>query len=411
MNVGESVRTGFLEIWMHKMRSLLTMLGVIFGIAAVIATWAIGAGARDELDRQLAQLGTNTIRIQSVEMRGSDALTAARRSPYGLTRADIASLRMVASDITHAAPMKRVDYQPFVDGRSLSAEVYATSPDLPEIVGYRLSQGRFLTELDMTDGKQVAVIGEEIRRTAFPLDDPIGKTLSIRGQIYTVVGVLAPRGQSSDTVINTLNVDRAVLLPIDTVFLRLGTGGDRRAERLNEIILKIGNEQNLSVMPALVESILLRLHSNVRDFEIIVPEELIRQKQETSNILGNVLLFVAGISLFVGGIGIMNIMLATVTQRTREIGVRRALGATRSDILGQFIIESLIISLLGGVIGIGIGFALATIIGNFSGWAVIVPALALVVSTGVSGLVGFLSGLYPSIKASRLDPIEALRTE
>ncbi len=411
MNVGESVRTGFLEIWMHKMRSLLTMLGVIFGIAAVIATWAIGAGARDELDRQLAQLGTNTIRIQAVEMRGSDALTAARRSPYGLSRADIASLRLVASDITHSAPMKRVDYQPFVEGRSLSAEVYATSPDLPEIVGYRLSQGRFITELDMLDGKQVAVIGEEIRRNAFPLDDPIGKTLSIRGQIYTVVGVLAPRGQSSDTVINTLNVDRAVLLPIDTVFMRLGTGGDRRAERLNEIILKIGNEQNLAVMPALVESILLRLHSNVRDFEIIVPEELIRQKQETSNILGNVLLFVAGISLFVGGIGIMNIMLATVTQRTREIGVRRALGATRSDILGQFIIESLIISLLGGVIGIGIGFALATIIGNFSGWAVIVPALALVVSTGVSGLVGFLSGLYPSIKASRLDPIEALRTE
>ncbi len=411
MNIAESVHTGFLEIWMHKMRSLLTMLGVIFGIAAVIATWAIGAGAREELDRQLAQLGTNTIRVRAVEMRGADAMAGARRSPYGLTRSDIASIREIATGISHVAPMKRVEYQPFVDGRSLSAEVYGTSPDLPEIVGYRLSRGRFITELDMEDGKQVAVIGEEIRRTAFPLDDPIGKTLSIRGQVYTVVGVLAPRGVSSDTVISTLNVDRAVLLPIDTVFMRLGTGGDRRAERLDEIILKAGNPETQRLMPDLVETILLRLHSNVRDFEIIVPEELIRQQQETGKILGNVLLFVAGISLFVGGIGIMNIMLATVTQRTREIGVRRALGATRSDILGQFIIESLIISLLGGILGIGIGYGLAYMIGNYSGWEVIVPALALIVSTGVSGLVGFLSGLYPSIKASRLDPIEALRTE
>jgi putative ABC transport system permease protein len=411
MNIAESVHTGFLEIWMHKMRSLLTMLGVIFGIAAVIATWAIGAGAREELDRQLAQLGTNTIRVRAVEMRGADAMAGARRSPYGLTRSDIASIREIATGISHVAPMKRVEYQPFVDGRSLSAEVYGTSPDLPEIVGYRLSRGRFITELDMEDGKQVAVIGEEIRRTAFPLDDPIGKTLSIRGQVYTVVGVLAPRGVSSDTVISTLNVDRAVLLPIDTVFMRLGTGGDRRAERLDEIILKAGNPETQRLMPDLVETILLRLHSNVRDFEIIVPEELIRQQQETGKILGNVLLFVAGISLFVGGIGIMNIMLATVTQRTREIGVRRALGATRSDILGQFIIESLIISLLGGILGIGIGYGLAYMIGNYSGWEVIIPTLAIIVSTGVAGLVGFLSGLYPSIKASRLDPIEALRTE
>jgi putative ABC transport system permease protein len=193
--------------------------------------------------------------------------------------------------------------------------------------------------------------------------------------------------------------------------MRLGTGGDRRAERLDEIILKAGNPETQRLMPDLVETILLRLHSNVRDFEIIVPEELIRQQQETGKILGNVLLFVAGISLFVGGIGIMNIMLATVTQRTREIGVRRALGATRSDILGQFIIESLIISLLGGILGIGIGYGLAYMIGNYSGWEVIIPTLAIIVSTGVAGLVGFLSGLYPSIKASRLDPIEALRTE
>ncbi len=411
MHIGESVRIGLSEIRMHKMRSLLTMLGVIFGIAAVIATSAIGAGAAEELNRQLSALGTNTVRVRAVELRGADALSASQRSPYGLTRADVNSLRAIIEPVTHVASLKKTTAQAFVDGKSIAAEIYGTSADLPGIVGYGLSAGRFVSDLDNREATQVCVIGDEVRRLAFPLSDPLGQTMMLAGQRYMVIGVLEPRSTGGETVVKVGNVDRNIYIPINTLFKRFGTGGDPRADKLEEIILKIGQEKYLRETAALVGRILERRHNGVKDFEIIVPEELIRQQQETGAILSNVLIFVAAISLLVGGIGIMNIMLATVTQRTREIGVRRALGATRNDILGQFIVESLIISLLGGTIGIGIGYALAYTIGGYADWIVIVPPMAVLVSNAVAGGIGFLFGLYPSMKAARLDPIEALRTE
>ena len=411
MHVGESVRIGLNEIRQHKLRSLLTMLGVIFGIAAVIATSAIGAGAREELNRQLAELGTNTVRVRAVELKGADAVAAMKRSPYGLTRGDVESMREIITSATAVAPVKQSDARVFVDGRTIPADVYGTMPDLPSIVGYKIAEGRFIKPIDNERNKMVAVIGEEVRRTAFPLEDPIGQEIAISGQLYTVVGVLAARASGGDTVIKVGNVDRHVYIPLNTLFARLGTGGDPRAHRLDEIILKIQDAKYLGETSDIVARLLERRHRGVTDFEIIVPEELIRQQQETSGILGNVLLFVAAISLLVGGIGIMNIMLATVTQRTREIGVRRALGATRNDILSQFIIESLIISLLGGLIGVGMGYGLAYVIKLYANWEMIVPFSSVMISTGVSAGVGFVFGLYPSMKAARLDPIEALRTE
>ncbi|MBI5155425.1 ABC transporter permease [Candidatus Poribacteria bacterium] len=411
MHLGESIRIGLTEIRMHKMRSLLTMMGVIFGIAAVIATSAIGAGAAEELNRQLAQLGTNTIRIRAVKIEGLDAAVATRRSPYGLTRQDVDSIGRIAAPVTHAASLKKSDVQASFQGHSVPAQVYGTNEDLPGIVGYRVSEGRFLTAADTEQSKQVCVIGDEVRRVAFPLEDPVGQRLLISGQYYTVVGVLAPRGESKgQTVIEVGNVDRNIYLPINSLLRRLGSG-DPRADKLDEIILKVGDDKFLRETSRLAERILARRHGGMKDFEVIVPEELIRQQQETESILGNVLLFVAAISLLVGGIGIMNIMLATVTQRTREIGVRRALGATRDDILGQFIIESLIISLCGGMIGVGIGYGLAYLISAYADWSMIVPVNSVLIATVVSAGVGFLFGLYPSLKAARLDPIEALRTE
>ncbi|MDK2972432.1 MAG: putative transport system permease protein [Candidatus Sumerlaeota bacterium] len=396
---------------MHKMRSFLTMLGVIFGIAAVIATSAIGAGAAEELNRQLAALGTNTIRIRALEIEGAERIAAQKLSPYGLTRDDVQALREVVPDIVGVAPLKMSDAKAFADGRTLPVEIYGTSADLPRLVGYRVAMARFLTEWDQIARNQVCVIGEDVRRTAFPLEDPIGGELRIAGQSYTVVGVLAPRRTGGETVIKVGNVDRNIYIPLDTLYQRLGTQEDPRADKLDEIILKVAASADLRETSNLVERLLLRRHKDIRDFEILVPEELIRQQQETSSILGNVLVFVAAISLLVGGIGIMNIMLASVTQRTREIGVRRALGATRNDILGQFVIESLIISLLGGILGLGTGYGLAYSIKLYANWEMIVPIKAVIIATAVSGGVGLVFGLYPSMKAARLDPIEALRSE
>ena len=412
MHLGESLKIGITEIRLHKMRSFLTMLGVIFGVAAVIATSAIGAGAAEELDRQLAMLGANTVRIRAAEVRGAEASAAIRRSPFGLTLRDVEAIRTIAPQIAHAAALKKSEARAFAGSRALAGEVWGAGADLAKILGYRVEEGRFLTPQDVVEAKQVCVIGAGVRRAAFPLEDPIGQRLMISGQAFQVVGVLAARGEGGgETVIEVGNVDRDIYVPVTSAYRRLAVERDPRADRLDEIILQVGSGEDLREASTLVGRILERRHRGVPDYQIIVPEELIRQQQETAAILGNVLIFVAAISLLVGGIGIMNILLATVTQRTREIGIRRALGAMRRDILGQFLVESLAISLLGGVAGIGLGYGLALLISEYAGWLTIVQASAIMLSTGVSAAVGLLFGLYPAMKAAQLDPIEALRSE
>jgi putative ABC transport system permease protein len=412
MQLVESIKIGSREITMHKLRSVLTMLGVIFGVAAVISTAAIGSGARDELNRQLAALGTNTIRIRSVDLRGKELSDAKRLSPWGLTRGDLANVEeLLADHLVAAAPSKRVNVQVQSRGRILPFEVFGTNEDFPQISGYEVQDGRFLSSVDTLNSARVVVIGDRVRREAFPLVEAVGQSLVLNGQAYTVVGVMAPRGEAKGgTVVDVGNVDRSIYLPINSALRRLGLD-EPRADRLDEIALKLKDDTMLRESAALVERTLERRHNGVQDFTVVVPEELIRQQQQTKNVLSQVLLFIAAISLLVGGIGIMNIMLATVTQRTREIGIRRALGATRRDILLQFLVESLIISLLGGLIGIGFGVGLAYGIGHYAQWPFTVPAESIVLSTSISAGIGFLFGLYPSLKAANLDPIEALRTE
>jgi len=411
LDFNESIRIGFLEITQHKLRSALTMLGVIFGVAAVISTSAIGAGAREELERQLSELGANTIRISAAKLRGQEEAEARRQAPWGLTRADAASLSSVIPGITAAAPLKRVEVTVAASGRVIQGDVVGTDDTLLNIVQYKIDDGRFLAPLDDVESRLVCVIGDAVRLAAFPLTDPIGQTLSIDGRPFTVVGTLAPRSRlESGAVVESLEVDRTIFIPISTSIRRIGAV-DLRADRLTEIILRSNDAAMLRENASLAERMLLRRHNRVADFRVVVPEELIRQQQKTKNILSQVLMFIATISLLVGGIGIMNIMLASVTQRTREIGIRRALGATRRDILSQFMIETLIVSLVGGFLGIGMGFGLAKGISNFAGWTTIIPAAAVILSVSVSAAIGFLFGAYPSWKASRLDPIEALRSE
>ncbi|MEQ8821713.1 MAG: ABC transporter permease [Sumerlaeia bacterium] len=413
MLLGESVRIGITEIRMHKLRSLLTMLGVIFGIAAVIGVSSIGAGAAAGLNKQLALLGTNTIRVRKVELKGPDAVSARRNSPYGMTLDDAAAIREVLPSIESLSPIKyRKDLNAFSGDETLQADIVGAGPELPQVVGYRMKTGRFISDIDEKEAKQVVVIGADVRRAAFPLEDPVGKQLVIAGQLYTVIGVVAARGSGGgETVIDVGNVDRQIFLPVNTVLRRLSPNTDPRAHNLDEIVIKVGDEALHASTAQVVENLLSRRHREAKDFELLIPEELIRQQQEAEAIFQNVLIFVAGLSLLVGGIGIMNIMLATVTQRTREIGIRRALGATRNDILGQFLIESLIISLLGGGIGIGIGYAMAEGMEQYVGFETLIPMQAVVLATGVAAGVGFVFGFYPSMKAAQLDPIEALRSE
>ncbi|CAN5389279.1 ABC transporter permease [soil metagenome] len=412
MQLFESIKIGTREITMHKMRSVLTMLGVIFGVAAVISTAAIGSGAREELNRQLAALGTNTIRIRAQELKGKELSDQKRLSPFGLTRRDLENMRvLIGTGLVAAAPLKNVDVQVQSASRVLPFQVVGTNEDFPLISGHRIATGRFLSPGDTEDSTKVIVIGDEVRRQAFPLVDPLGNELLINGQSYNVVGVMAPRGGSGGgTVIEVGDVDRSIYMPINSAIRRLGVD-DPRADKLDEIALKIDDQALLRETAETISRMTLRRHNNMLDFSVVVPEELIRQQQKTKNVLTQVLVFIAAISLLVGGIGIMNIMLATVTQRTKEIGIRRAIGATRRDILLQFMVESLIISLTGGLLGIGWGVGLAFGIGHYSGWPFNVPPESIIGSTSISAAIGFIFGLYPSWKAATLDPIEALRTE
>ncbi|MCC7390743.1 ABC transporter permease [Candidatus Sumerlaeota bacterium] len=412
MQLTESIKIGAREITMHKLRSILTMLGVIFGVAAVISTAAIGSGARDELNRQLSALGTNTIRIRAVELKGKELSDQKRLAPFGITRSDLNTLKyLLGNDLVAAAPLKKMESQVQSTGRVLPFDIYGTNEDLPMISGYTVAEGRFLNPIDVETSAKVCVIGDEVRRSTFPLVNPIGQTLLIDGESFTVIGILAARGKSSGgTVIEVGDLDRSIYLPLNSAIRRLGVD-DPRADKLDEIILKTRAESTLREGAEVADRALSRLHREVPDYKVVVPEELIRQQQQTKNVLSQVLVFIAAISLFVGGIGIMNIMLATVTQRTKEIGIRRALGATKRDILFQFLVESLVISLAGGLLGIGVGFALAYGIGMYAKWPTIVPIQSVIASTTIAAAVGFIFGLYPSLKAASLDPIEALRTE
>jgi putative ABC transport system permease protein len=410
MLITGNLKIGIKEIWTHKLRSFLTMLGVIFGVAAVVAMVAIADGAREEALRQIKLLGTNNIRIRRKELKGIESAKALKKSPYGMTRSDIESIQEIINDITDAAIFKKVNARLIFKNEIPPSTVMGITPDYIAVLGHYPEKGRFLNEIDVKEKKQVCTIGQEIKNRLFPLEDAIGKKIRLENLLFTVVGVMEHKDTSgSGGNLNIGNLNQNIYIPISTGFSRFGL--DERAERLDEIMLKVREGADLQETAHVVKKILLRRHNEIEDFEIIIPEELLKQSQRTQRIFTIVLTAIAGISLLVGGIGIMNIMLATVTQRTREIGIRRAIGATQSHILVQFIIESLALSLFGGFIGIFAGMGMAKIISLYANWKTPISLMSIIVSFSVAAAIGLVFGLYPSTKAAQLDPIEALRYE
>jgi len=410
MFITANMKIGMKEIWSHKLRSFLTMLGVIFGVAAVVSMVAIAEGAKEESLRQIRLLGTNNIRIRKLELKGIEKTKALRKAPDGLTRADAAACQEILSDVTNTAVTRSINARLLYKNEVPPSSVIGVTPGYLDVVGHSVQEGRFISEMDIKEAKQVCAIGHEIKNRLFALEDPLGKQIRLEGQIFTVIGVMEKK--SSDGGVGSLklgNLNQNIYLPISTSFQRFGM--DERSEQLDEISLKIREGADLQEIAHVVKRILLRRHNDVEDFEIVIPEELMRQSQKTQRIFAIVLTAIAGISLIVGGIGIMNIMLATVTQRTREIGIRRAIGATQRHILFQFIIESLTLSLVGGFIGIFAGVGMAKAIAIYAEWKTPISIISIIVSFSVAAITGLIFGLYPSTKAAKLDPIEALRYE
>jgi len=412
MEFREMVRIGVKNLFLHKLRTLLTMLGVIFGVGAVIAMMSIGEGARRKSIEQIRLLGTNNIRIQPIQLDGEELDAAEFRNSDGLTWEDAQALRQKVPGTTAVSELRFLDEVVQARGEiPKGVNVIGVSSTYDDLTNSHPSAGRFVSLLDDRTAARVCVLGDEIKREMFGVQPAVGHTIRIGEDRYIVVGVMPRKNVSKggSSVIELRNINRDIYIPITTAQKRF-TDPDY-PNQIDEIAVQI--EMSNDVIPAsrLIRRILDQRHNGAKDFEIMIPDELLAQSQRTQRIFNIVMGSIAALSLLVGGIGIMNIMLASVTERTKEIGIRRALGASERDILGQFLNETLLISVSGGVIGILVGAGMAIAINVFAKWDTVVSPLSILISFGISATVGVVFGLYPAQQAAEKDPIEALRYE
>jgi len=422
----ELILLGLRDLRAHKLRSLLTGLGMIFGVGAVICMLSIGEGASAEQLESIRLLGSENIIVRSVQPPQSTQVSEGTTfvSEYGIRRSDVERIRELPH-VEELVLMRSVARMLLRGARRFEGNVLGTTANFFSVVHVRLARGRALLPADMAARAKVCVIGAEVARSLFGNEDPLGQHLTVfsrsTGPVpYTVVGILDDVETAGTPAKGkgARNINREVYLPLTTVDLRYGDlqylrrSGSRELKRVQYSDVYVRADSAESVMP--VSQMLARIFEHGherRDYEIVVPLQLLQQIEQTKRIWQIVLGSIAGISLLVGGIGIMNIMLASVTERTREIGIRRALGAKQVHITAQFLIETVILSTAGGLIGIVAGIAFAKTVSLFASLQTIVPLWGVVLSFVVSAMVGISFGLYPARSAARLDPIVALRYE
>lgn len=406
------IQLAFSNLRGHKLRTFLTMLGMIFGVGAVIAMLSIGAGAEQESLRLIDTMGLRNIIVRDRELRDED-LKKVRENSLGLSLRDLRGIGEVTPEVEASSARKRVKtFQIFsFYGKSDDSNVVGVTPSYFRLAKYRLAEGSFLAEPDQQNYEQFCVIGSRVKQKLFGYLSPVGRQIKIDKMWFTVVGVLEDNNLAKDEFegVKIQDFSNDIYIPLATALKKFEP--KRFESELDEIVVSLKNADALKASSILISQVLSHIHGKADDFSIIVPKELLEQNQKTQRIFNIVMSCIAGISLLVGGIGIMNIMLANILERTREIGVRRAIGARQRDIWKQFLIEALTISLLGGLIGIVFGFAVSKAVALYAEWSTVVTSSSIALSFGVSAAVGLIFGIYPAIRASRLDPVEALRYE
>ena len=427
-----TVKIGVKNLLLHKLRSLLTVLGVILGAGSVIAMLAIGEGSKQEALQQIRQLGANNIIIRSVKpgQEGGDdssnnSATTQQTSlvlEYGLQYRDFEKLKATIPTLTGAVPISLITQPAYNEERNIpNARILGITPDYKRIKSVRMRHGRFISSPDLHNTANVAVLGAGAAQRLFQFKDPIGQAVVLGEDVYRVIGVLSTQssGNATPGAVGQQDLNDDIYIPISCARNRFGEvqsisrAGSRSFERtqLNEITLQVADSKRVSQTAGMVRVLLEQSHPNKDDFRLIIPIELLRRAEEEKRIWNIVLGCIAGISLLVGGIGIMNIMLASVTERTREIGIRRALGAKRWAITFQFLVETILLSAAGGVIGVIFGILVPIIVSRYSNIETVVQWWSVLLAFTISVGIGIVFGLYPARRAAMMDPIEALRHE
>ena len=409
------------ELWMglgsllaHKLRSLLTMLGMIFGVGAVVAMLSITAGAQQEMIRYIDLLGVNNIIVEAREAVDRDSLLAVRELSPGLTFRDFRALRDNTPNIVAMSPRKTFQPQSILPRTDQEMPtLIGVEANYIEIYNVTLLEGRFFTEEEDLRSAPVCVLGERAKVNLLGYGSAVGKYVKVNEVWLQVIGVMAPQATAESQVegLETDDRNNLIVSPMNSAMRRFQDSNSYLKDEIDGIFVRVRNDADPIETAEIVRAILTATHNDAGDFSVLVPAGLLAQREQQQFIFEVVMICIAGISLLVGGIGIMNIMLATVLERTREIGIRRAIGARQRDIVRQFLIEAVLISIVGGLIGIAAGFGGSQVISAIAGWSTIVTAGSIFVAFGVSVFIGLLFGIYPAVQAAKLDPIEAIRYE
>jgi len=406
----EALRSALSAIMANALRSLLTMLGIVIGVAAVIAMVAIGSGARNLVDRQIRSLGANLAVITAGNVtQGGVRLGVGAAST--LTDEDAEAIRREVDGVVAAAPFVQGSVQVVAGGENWGTRLYGVDLDWFAARDWDVAYGRSFDPEEIRRGDIVVILGQTVVRSLFGEDDPMGRSVRVRNVPFRVIGVMAPKGQSAFGQ----DQDDVIFVPLDAGRRRVLGRNYAKDRSVGSIFVKFATEENIEPGIDAMTHLVRQLHriggDQEDDFSIRNLTEIANTASASANTLSILLAAVAAVSLLVGGIGIMNIMLVSVTERTREIGLRLAVGARPRDILGQFLIEATTLSTIGGVFGVGFGTAAAYLVAQMAGWPSLVSANAILIAVGFSALVGIFFGLYPAKRAARLDPIEALRRE
>jgi putative ABC transport system permease protein len=407
--IAQAMRIAFRALRVNKLRSALTMLGIIIGVGAVIAMVAVGSGATSRIQEQIASIGSNIIQVQPGSINFGGVRTG-NGNAQTLTQDDARAIGEECTAVAHAAPIARGNAQIVYGNNNWATQIQGTTPDYLTIRDLTIDEGEAFTQADVDSSNKVALLGKTVADNLFGGEDPIGQIIRIKKVPFTVVGILSPKGQN----MVGQDQDDVIILPISSAKKKVIGGRQNNINTVNNITVQAyPGMTNLAVTQ--IQQLLRQRHrlqaTQDDDFDVRNMEEILKAQESSAQVMAILLASIASVSLIVGGIGIMNIMLVSVTERTKEIGLRQAVGAKTRDILSQFLVEAVTLSVLGGTIGIILGVTATLLISYVAGWKTLVSPVAILSAFLFSGLVGVFFGYYPARKAAFLDPIEALRYE